>query len=177
MANTIYFYKPNQIWWAFNHNNVRVKETAIFTNFHHFICVCCMSFSCFRFTLLYLTWLGARLQTSKFKRCQKWCLHIHQRGSQQAEGWSHLVWWTCLWQNHSSKRKRKKTKREGDTKERRQMRDNPTPDSRALMLTCGCSHVVIAKSSFLLRFATRLLIHGNFLNTRATQRNDLPWVW
>lgn len=46
------------------------------------------------------------------------------------------------------------------------MRPNPNLDSRALMLTCGCSPILIAKSALLLRsmhvFHSQWIIRGNF---------------
>lgn len=60
-------------------------------------------------------------------------------------------------------------KREEDIKKKRQMRHNPNLDSRALMLTCGCSHILIVKSALSLRtmhgFHSQWITHSNFLNT------------
>lgn len=56
--------------------------------------------------------------------------------------------------------------------EKRQMRHNPNLDSRALMLTCGCSHILIAKSAFPLCtmhvFHSQWITQSNFLNTQST---------
>lgn len=47
---------------------------------------------------------------------------------------------------HLKKKKDKKNK-----KKKADETHNPNLDSGALMLTCGCSHILIAKSAFLLR--------------------------
>ena len=85
-------------------------------------------------------------QQAEFKGWGRSCLHIHQRGSQPAEGWSRPVWWTCLWQNHSSEKKSRGDHRK--KKEKGQMRNNPPLDSSgALMLTCACSRILIATTA------------------------------
>ena len=84
------------------------------------------------------------LQT-QFIRCLKGRLHSLRRGSQQAEGWHHPLWWTYLWQNRSSGEKKRKRRGGWGRRDETQSRCW----WRALALTCGCSLDLIAKSSYL----------------------------
>ena len=64
---------------------------------------------------------------------------------------------------------KKKKKRQEEQEKKADETHNPNLDSGALMLTCGCSHILIAESTFRLHslhvFHSHWIIGSNFLNT------------
>lgn len=105
-----------------------------------------------------------------FIRCLKGRLRSHRPGSQQAEGWHHPLWWTYLWQNRSSGKK--KGKREGGGG-RDEMRTQSRCWWRGINVNLGlqspldCTEFIFVSESFKATFQT----------PEPHMWNDLPWVW